>query len=155
MMIEKGFTHEPCVMKPENVMVFSFPMKAVGSVTRNDMTAIEHLELWLAYQRYWCEHKPSITVTVKEHEWMEVGAWVYKHFDEISGISFLPHSDHSYRQAPYQDCTKEQYQELLAATPKDVDWSELKKWEKMDSTIGTQTFACSGDKCELVDLTNN
>ena len=155
MMIEKGFTHEPCVMKPENVMVFSFPMKAVGSVTRNDMTAIEHLELWLTYQRYWCEHKPSITVTVKEHEWMEVGAWVYKHFDEISGISFLPHSDHSYRQAPYQDCTKEQYEELLAVTPKDVDWSELKKWEKMDSTVGTQTFACSGDKCELVDLTNN
>ena len=155
MMIEKGFTHEPCVMKPENVMVFSFPMKAVGSVTRNDMTAIEHLELWLTYQRYWCEHKPSITVTVKEHEWMEVGAWVYKHFDEISGISFLPHSDHSYRQAPYQDCTKEQYEELLAATPKDVDWSELKRWEKMDSTVGTQTFACSGDKCELVDLTNN
>ena len=155
MMIEKGFTHEPCVMKPDSVMVFSFPMKAVGSVTRNDMTAIEHLELWLAYQRHWCEHKPSITVTVKEHEWMEVGAWVYKHFDEISGISFLPHSDHSYRQAPYQDCTKEQYEELLAATPKDVDWSELKKWEKMDSTVGTQTFACSGDKCELVDLTNN
>ena len=155
MMIEKGFTHEPCVMKPDSVMVFSFPMKAVGSVTRNDMTAIEHLELWLTYQRYWCEHKPSITVTVKEHEWMEVGAWVYKHFDEISGISFLPHSDHSYRQAPYQDCTKEQYEELLAATPKDIDWSELKKWEKMDSTVGTQTFACSGDKCELVDLTNN
>jgi ribonucleoside-triphosphate reductase len=155
MMIEKGFTHEPCVMKPDSVMVFSFPMKAQGSITRNDMTAIEHLELWLAYQRYWCEHKPSITVTVREHEWMEVGAWVYKHFDEISGISFLPHSDHSYRQAPYQDCTKEQYEELLAATPKGVDWSELKKWEKTDTTVGTQTFACSGDKCELVDLTNN
>jgi ribonucleoside-triphosphate reductase len=155
MMIEKGFTHEPCVMKPDSVMVFSFPMKAEGSVTRNDMTAIEHLELWLAYQRHWCEHKPSITVTVKEHEWMEVGAWVYKHFDEISGISFLPHSDHSYRQAPYQDCTKEQYEELLAATPKDIDWSELKKYEKVDQTVGTQTFACSGDKCELVDLTNN
>jgi ribonucleoside-diphosphate reductase alpha chain len=155
LMTDNGFPHEPCVMKPDSTMVFSFPMKAVGSVTRNDMTAIEHLELWLTYQRYWCEHKPSITVTVKEHEWMEVGAWVYKHFDEISGISFLPHSDHSYRQAPYQDCTKEQYEELLAATPKDVDWSELKKWEKMDSTIGTQTFACSGDKCELVDLTNN
>jgi ribonucleoside-triphosphate reductase len=155
MMIEKGFTHEACVMKPDSVMVFSFPMKAEGSITRNDMTAIEHLELWLAYQRYWCEHKPSITVTVREHEWMEVGAWVYKHFDEISGISFLPHSDHSYRQAPYQDCTKAQYEELLAATPKDVDWSELKKWEKTDTTVGTQTFACSGDKCELVDLTNN
>ena len=155
MMIDKGFVHEACVMKPDSVMVFSFPMKAVGSVTRNDMTAIEHLELWLAYQRFWCEHKPSITVTVKEHEWMEVGAWVYKHFDEISGISFLPHSDHSYRQAPYQDCTKAQFEELYAITPKNVDWSELTKYEKVDNTVGTQTFACSGDKCELVDLTNS
>jgi ribonucleoside-diphosphate reductase alpha chain len=155
MMIDKGFVHEPCVMKPDSVMVFSFPMKAVGSVTRIDMSAIEHLELWLTYQRYWCEHKPSITVTVKEHEWMEVGAWVYKHFDEISGISFLPHSDHSYRQAPYQDCTKAQYEELSSIMPKNVDWSELTKYEKVDTTVGTQTFACSGDKCELVDLTNS
>lgn len=155
MMIEKGFVHEPCVMKPDSVMVFSFPMKAEGSVTRNDMSAIEHLELWLTYQRHWCEHKPSITVTVREHEWMEVGAWVYKHFDEISGISFLPHSDHSYRQAPYQDCTKAQYEELCAIMPKNVDWSELTKYEKVDTTVGTQTFACSGDKCELVDLTNS
>ena len=155
LMIDKGFPHEPCVMKPDSVMVFSFPMKAEGSVTRNDMTAIEHLELWLAYQRNWCEHKPSITVTVKEHEWMEVGAWVYKHFDEISGISFLPHSDHSYRQAPYQDCTKEYYEAFLEKMPKDVEWSELTKYEKVDQTVGTQTFACSGDKCELVDLTTS
>ena len=154
MMIEMGFPHEPCVMKPDHTMVFSFPMKAVGSVTRNDLTAIEHLELWLIYQRHWCEHKPSITVTVKEHEWMEVGAWVYKHFDEISGISFLPHSDHSYRQAPYQDCTKEEYKEALNNMPKNVDWTKLCSYEKEDTTKGTQTFACSGDKCELVDLTN-
>jgi len=154
LMIDKGFPHEPCVMKPDSVMVFSFPMKAEGSVTRNDMSAIEHLELWLAYQRNWCEHKPSITVTVREHEWMEVGAWVYKHFDEISGISFLPHSDHSYRQAPYQDCTKEHYEAFLEKMPKNVEWSELQKYEKVDQTVGTQTFACSGDKCELVDLTN-
>ena len=153
MMIEMGFPAEPCVMKPDHTMVFSFPMKAVGSITRNDMTAIEHLELWLTYQRNWCEHKPSITVTVKEHEWMEVGAWVYKHFDEISGISFLPHSDHSYRQAPYQDCTEEEYNELLAKMPKEVDWSKLQNYEKEDRTTGTQTFACSGDKCEMVDLT--
>ena len=153
MMIEMGFPAEPCVMKPDHTMVFSFPMKAVGSLTRNDLTAIEHLELWLTYQRHWCEHKPSITVTVKEHEWMEVGAWVYKHFDEISGISFLPHSDHSYRQAPYQDCTEEEYNELLAKMPKEVDWSELQVYEKEDRTAGTQTFACSGDKCEMVDLT--
>ena len=154
MMIEMGFPAEPCVMKPDHTMVFSFPMKAEGSVTRNDLTAIEHLELWLAYQRHWCEHKPSITITVREPEWMEVGAFVYRHFDEISGISFLPHSDHSYRQAPYQDCTKEQYEELLAKMPKDVDWSKLKEYEKSDSTKSSQTMACSADGCEIVDLTN-
>ena len=153
MMIDMGFPAEPCVMKPDHTMVFSFPMKAEGSVTRNDMSAIYHLELWLTYQRYWCEHKPSITITVREHEWMEVGAWVYKHFDEISGISFLPHSDHSYRQAPYQDCTKEEYEKALESMPKNVDWSILTRYEKEDKTVGTQTFACSGDKCELVDLT--
>ena len=118
------------------------------------MSALDHLELWLTYQKYWCEHKPSITVTVREEEWMEVGAWVYKHFDEVSGISFLPHSDHSYRQAPYQDCTKEEYEALLLKIPGNVDWSELKNYEKIDTTSGTQTFACTGDKCELVDLTN-
>jgi ribonucleoside-diphosphate reductase alpha chain len=153
LMVDLGFPHEPCVMKPEHTMVFSFPMKAKGSVTRNDMSAIEQLELWLVYQRNWCEHKPSVTITVKEHEWMEVGAWVYKHFDEISGISFLPHSDHTYRQAPYQDCTKEQYEEMLTKLPKNVDWGQLKKYEKEDNTAGTQTYACSGDKCEIVDLT--
>jgi ribonucleoside-diphosphate reductase alpha chain len=152
-MIDKGFPHEVCNMRPDHTMVFSFPMKAVGSVTRNHMTAIQHLELWLAYQRHWCEHKPSITVTVREHEWMEVGAWVYKHFDEISGISFLPHSDHSYKQAPYQDCTKEQYEAALAAMPQGVDWSEMVNYEKEDKTVGTQTFSCTGDKCEIVDLT--
>jgi len=154
MMMDMGFPNEPCVMKPDHTMVFSFPMKAEGSITRDDLSAIEHLNLWLTYQRYWCEHKPSITITVKEHEWMEVGAWVYRHFDEISGISFLPHSDHSYRQAPYQDCTKEQYLEELNKMPKDIDWSNLSKYEKEDKTTGTQTFACSGDKCELVDLIN-
>jgi ribonucleoside-diphosphate reductase alpha chain len=153
MMIDLGFPAEPCVMKPDHTMVFSFPMKAVGSITRNDLTAIEHLELWLTYQRHWCEHKPSITITVREHEWMEVGAWVYKHFDEISGISFLPHSDHSYRQAPYQECTQIAYTALSVEMPKNVDWSLLKNYEKTDTTASSQTFACSGDKCELVDLT--
>ena len=130
-------------------------MKAPGSVTRDSMTAIEQLEMWLTYQRHWCEHKPSVTVTVREEEWMEVGAWVYKHFDEVSGISFLPHSNHSYRQAPYQECTKEEYETFVLKMPKNVDWSDLKKYEKVDSTTGTQTLACSGDKCELVDLTNS
>jgi ribonucleoside-diphosphate reductase alpha chain len=154
MMKEMGFPNEADVMKPEHTTVFSFPMKSPdGSVFRKDMTAIEHLNLWLVYQRNWCEHKPSITVTVKESEWMDVGAWVYAHFDEVSGISFLPYADHSYRQAPYQDCTKEEYETLLAKMPKDADWSLLSNYEKEDNTIGNQTFACSGDKCEVVDLT--
>ena len=154
MMKDLGFPHEADVMKPEHTTVFSFPMKSPeDAVYRKDMTALEHLDLWLTYQRYWCEHKPSITVTVKEHEWMEVGAFVYKHFDEISGISFLPFSDHSYRQAPYQDCTVDEYHTLLAKMPKDVDWLLLSKYENEDNTVGNQTFACSGDKCEIVDLT--
>ena len=153
MMIDLGFPAEPCVMKPDNVMVFSFPMKAEGSLTRNDVEAIAHLELWLAYQRYWCEHKPSITITTKEHEWMDVGAFVYKNFDEISGISFLPHSDHSYRQAPYQDCTRDQYLAALEKMPKNVDWSLLKTYEKEDKTTSSQTYACSANGCEVVDLT--
>jgi len=153
-MIDKGFVAEPCVMKPNHTMVFSFPMKSPDHcVTRNDMTAIEQLELWLTYQQYWCEHKPSITVTVRDEEWMEVGAWVYAHFDEISGISFLPHSDHTYRQAPYEDCTKEQYEALLAKLPSDVDWSDLSNYEKEDNTTGTQTFSCTAGACEIVDLT--
>jgi ribonucleoside-triphosphate reductase len=153
MMKEMGFPNEPDVMKPEHTTVFSFPMKSPeGSVFRKDMTAIEHLELWLTYQRHWCEHKPSITVTVKENEWMEVGAWVYKHFDEVSGISFLPYSDHSYRQAPYQDCTKEEHDALMEKMPKDIDWSLLSNYEKEDNTVGTQTYSCNSGSCEIVDL---
>jgi ribonucleoside-diphosphate reductase alpha chain len=118
------------------------------------MTAIEQLELWLVYQRHWCEHKPSVTITVKEEEWPTVGGWVYDHFDEISGISFLPHSDHSYRQAPYQDCTWKEYEEMLKKMPVDIDWSGLGEYEKEDNTSGSQTMACSGNSCEIVDLTN-
>lgn len=154
MMKEMGFPHEPDFMKPEHTTVFSFPMKSPeDSVFRKDMSAIDQLDLWLTYQRHWCEHKPSITVTVKENEWMDVGAWVYKHFDEVSGISFLPYSDHSYRQAPYQDCSKDEYEALVAKMPKDIDWSALSNYEKEDNTVGNQTYACSGDKCEIVDLT--
>jgi len=154
LMKEEGFPSEQCVMRPDHTTVFSFPVKSPeGCVTRDDMTALEHLELWLTYQRYWTEHKPSITITVKEDEWMEVGAWVYKHFDEISGISFLPHTNHSYRQAPYQECTKEEHDILLARIPTDVDWNTcLLKFEKEDTTAGSQPYACTGDKCEVVDL---
>jgi ribonucleoside-triphosphate reductase len=155
-MEKQGFPCEPDVMKPEHTMVFSFPMKTPkNAVFRTDLTAIEQLELWLKYQRCWCEHKPSITVSVKEDEWVGVGAWVWEHFDEVSGVSFLPFSDHTYKQAPYQDCTVEEYKELLASMPQDVDWSRLGEYEQEDNTAGTQTFACSGNSCEVVDLTTN
>jgi len=153
-MMDKGFPHEPCVMKPDTVMVFSFPMKSPeGAPTRHDLTAVEHLDIWLMYQRYWCEHKPSVTINIREHEWLQVASWVYDHLDEISGISFLPFSDHVYQQAPYQDCTKEQYEAMLERIPKNIDWSELTKYEREDTTTGTQTMACSAGSCELVDIT--
>jgi ribonucleoside-diphosphate reductase alpha chain len=153
-MKDQGIPNEPCVMKPENTTVFSFPQKSPnGAITRNDMTAIEQLETWLTYQRNWCEHKPSVTVSVRDVEWMEVGAFVYKYFDEMSGVSFLPHSDHTYQQAPYQDVTKEDYEVLLAQMPAKIDWSKLSEYEKEDGTKSSQTFACSGDVCEIVDLT--
>ncbi len=153
-MKDKGIPNEPCVMKGDTTTVFSFPVKSPdNAVTRNDMTAIEQLDLWLTYQRHWCEHKPSVTISVRDAEWMEVGAFVYKHFDEMSGVSFLPHTDHTYQQAPYQDCTKEDYEELLAKMPTSIAWSELTEYESEDNTAGSQTMACTGDSCELVDLT--
>jgi ribonucleoside-diphosphate reductase alpha chain len=153
MMIDKGVPSEPCAMKPEDTTVFSFPIKSPeGAVTRNDMTAIEQLELWLTYQRHWCEHKPSVTISVRDHEWLEVGAFVYKHFDEMSGVSFLPHSDHTYQQAPYQDCTEAEYEELKAKIPNEIDWKDLANYEDTDNTIGSQSLACSSGSCEIVDI---
>ena len=152
-MIDQGIPNEPCVMKPDSTVVFSFPVKSPEqAVTRNDMTAVEQLELWLTYQRHWCEHKPSVTISVRDSEWMSVGAFVYEHFDEMSGVSFLPHSDHTYQQAPYQDCTKEEYEEMLALMPDSIDWEELNEYESEDNTVSMQTMACSGDSCEIVDL---
>jgi ribonucleoside-diphosphate reductase alpha chain len=153
LMEDQGIPCEPDVMKPNSVKVFTFPMKAPdGAVLRNDRTAIEQLELWLTYQRHYCEHKPSVTVSVREHEWMQVGAWVYEHFDEVSGVSFLPHSDHSYQQAPYEDCSKKEYNELAKKMPKSVDWELISQYELTDMTVGTKTLACTGSVCELVDL---
>jgi len=152
-MIDQGIPNEPCVMKPDSTVVFSFPVKSPEqAVTRNDMTAVEQLELWLTYQRHWCEHKPSVTISVRDSEWLSVGAFVYKHFDEMSGVSFLPHSDHTYQQAPYQDCTKEEYEEMLAKMPDSINWEELNDYENEDNTVSMQTMACSGDSCEIVDL---
>jgi ribonucleoside-triphosphate reductase (thioredoxin) len=153
-MKDQGIPSEPCVMKPDSTTVFSFPQKSPeGAITRNDMTALEQLKLWLTYQRHWCEHKPSVTITVRDNEWMEVGAWVFKHFDEVSGVSFLPHSDHSYQQAPYQECSKHDYETLLSVMPDRIDWARLSEYETEDTSKGTSTFACAGGSCEIVDLT--
>lgn len=153
---DSGIPSEDDVMKPTDTTVFSFPVKAPKhAITRDKLTAIQQLEVWLAYQRHWCEHKPSITVSVKEDEWMEVGAWVYKHFDECSGISFLPYSEHTYVQAPYQETTKEQYEEMLEKMPKSINWSALSMYELEDTTTGTQALACVSGECEIVDIGKN
>jgi len=153
-MKDQGIPNEPCVFKGDTTTVFSFPVKSPNkAITRNDMTAIEQLEMWLTYQRSWCEHKPSVTISVRDDEWMDVGAFVYKHFDEMSGVSFLPHSDHTYQQAPYQDCGKHDYEMLLSCMPDKIDWSKLSEYEQEDNTVAMQTMACSGDVCEIVDLT--
>jgi len=153
-MMDQGIPNEPDVMKPDQTTVFSFPMKAPeGATVTADMSAIEQLEMWLAYQRHWCEHKPSVTINVKGDEWFEVGAFVYKHFDEMSGVSFLPFNEHTYQQAPYQECDESAYHKMLGAMPTNIDWSLLSEYESEDNTSGSQTLACSGDACEIVDLT--
>lgn len=152
-LIDQGIPHEDCVMKPNDTTIFSFPIKApADAMTRDSLTAIQHLHIWLAYQRHWCEHKPSVTITVKEHEWMEVGAWVYKHFDECSGVSFLPYDGGTYKQAPYQECSKEDYESALAKMPKTIDWARLPKFEKEDTTSGTQELSCVSGYCEIVNI---
>ena len=150
LMTELGFPVEDDEMNPSHTAVFSFPMKVDRSaVFRTDLTAIQQLDLWKIYQEHWCEHKPSVTISVKEDEWMEVGAWVYKDFDQMSGVSFLPFSEHTYRQAPYQDCDREQYENLLKVMPKDVDWSQLSKYETVDTTVASQELACTSGSCEI------
>ena len=152
-MKDQGFPCEPDVTKPNHTTVFSFPMKSPdGAVCRQDMTALEQLDLWKTYQEHWCEHKPSVTISVKEDEWVDTASWVYNNFDDISGISFLPFSDHTYKQAPYQDCSEEEYEELYSKMPKNVDWTGLSDYEQKDYTAGSQELACSAGVCEVVDL---
>ena len=152
-LVSEGIPAEPDVTKPDSTTVFSFPMQSpIGAVTRYDMSAIEQLELWLTYQRHWCEHQPSVTISVKDDEWMEVGAWVDEHFDEVSGISFLPFSDFVYQQAVYQDIDKETYEDLLTKMPKNVNWDKLREFEKEDTTSGGRELACTAGVCEVVDI---
>ena len=154
MMHDQGFPVEDDVTKPDHTWVFSFPIKGPErGIYRKDMSAIEHLELWKIYQDSWCEHKPSITVSVNEDEWLAVGAWVYKNFNKMSGVSFLPFADHSYRQAPYQDCSKQEYETLLKKMPDDIEWAKLSEYEEKDMTHGSQELACNAEGgCEIVDL---
>ena len=150
---DAGIPTEDDAMKPNETYVFSFPVKAPSNaITRDKLTAIQQLDIWLIYQRHWCEHKPSITVSVKEDEWMEVGAWVYKNFDEVSGISFLPYSDHTYVQAPYQEVDKKSYDALVAKMPPSINWDALSLYELEDSTTGSQALACVSGECEIVDI---
>lgn len=153
MMAEMGFPHEDDVTKPMHNWVFSFPMAAPKSAQfGNDVSAVDMLDLWKTYQDHWTEHKPSITVYIKEHEWLDVGAWVFKHFDSISGIAFLPATGHSYRQAPYSEITEEEYKLAMAKMPKDVTWDSLKNFEKEDTSNGHRELACVGGKCDFVDI---
>ena len=152
-LIDQGFPYEDALEKPDSMTVFSFPMKSPsGAITRKEVSAIDHLRLWKLYANYWCEHKPSITVSVKENEWLKVGSFVYDNFEDMSGISFLPMSEHTYKQAPYQDCDKQQYEELLERMPTDVNWLALSNYEKEDLTSGSQELACTADSCEVVDI---
>jgi ribonucleoside-diphosphate reductase alpha chain len=147
---EKGVPCEVDVTNSSNY-VFSFPCRApTGSITRGDRSAIEQLEHYLLFKRHWCEHNPSITVYVKEHEWFDVGAWVYKHMDDIGGVSFLPHSEHVYQQAPYQDISQEQFDKLSAGFP-NIDWESFDAYElKEDTTNGAQEYACTSGACEIL-----
>ena len=151
LMVDAGVYHEDDLTKPEHTLVFYFPMKSPkGALTRKDLTAVEHLKIWKDYQDQWCEHKPSVTISVKENEWLEVGAWVHKNFDDISGISFLPYSDHSYKQAPYQEITYNEYRKWLKKTTDTVDWSKITEYETEDNTENTKELACSAGTCEII-----
>jgi len=154
LMISVGVPYEIDHLQPDTTTVFSFPMKSPDkAICRNDLSAIQQLELWKTYAEHWCEHKPSVTISVKEKEWVNVGAWCWNNFSYLSGVSFLPHTDHTYKQAPYQDIDEADYTSLLAKMPKNIDWTKLSAIEKEDTTTGTQELACTAGVCELVDIT--
>ena len=150
---DSGIPNEPDVMKPDNTTVFYFPIKAPkNAIVTKDLTAIDHLEIWKTYREHWTEHNPSVTINVKEDEWIDVAAWVYKNFDSIGGISFLPASEHTYRQAPYQEITEKEYDEWVKKMPSNLTWQMLSLYEFEDGTTGAQDLACVAGACEIVDL---
>ena len=144
----QGFPSEPCVMKPDSTTVFSFPQKVgEGAVLREDLSAIEHLDLWLVFQKHWCEHKPSVTISVNESEWPKVGAWTWEHFDEVTGVSYLPYDGGTYRQAPYEEINEAEYVKLAAEMPKIIDWESF--MEGTDNVEGAQMLSCTAGGCEV------
>jgi ribonucleoside-diphosphate reductase alpha chain len=150
-MIDYGVPVEDDVIAPEHNHVFSFPVAAPkDAIVTSDLSAVEQLERWLTYKRHWCEHNPSCTVTVKEHEWIDVGAWVYEHFDELTGVSFLPHTEHIYKQAPFMEVDKQEFTKANKLMPKDLDWTRLGAYETSDQTVGSQTMACTSGECEII-----
>lgn len=151
LMVDQGVYHEDDITKPEHTLVFYFPIKSPDkSLTRIDLSAIEHLEIWKMYQDHWCEHKPSATISVREAEWLKVGAWVWDNFDRISGVSFLPYADHSYQQAPYQEITEDEYKEWMNKTVHEIDWDLITEYEKEDMTENTKELACTAGSCEIL-----
>jgi len=153
LMKESGFICEDDVRHPEQTLVFSFPIRSPKSaIFHHTISAIEHLEMWKMYQVHWCHHKPSVTINVGEDEWIDVAAWIYRNWDIVSGVSFLPKMGHTYQQAPYESCDEATWRDMVARQPKSIDWSLLSKFEDTDNTAGSQTLACTGGSCELVDL---
>ena len=152
-MNDKGNPSEPCHQRPEHTVIFSFPTKSPKeSMTYKDYNSKDHLDLWLTYQKYWCDHKPSVTINYNDEDFMDIGQWVYNNWDWVSGISFLPHTDHVYEQAPFEAISEEEYQNLIDTMPSTLDWSELSNYEKTDTTTSSHSLACSGGSCDVVDL---
>jgi ribonucleoside-diphosphate reductase alpha chain len=150
---DAGIPNEPDVMKPDDTTVFYFPIKAPkNAVLTKDLSAIDHLEMWKTYRNHWTEHNPSVTINVREDEWLRVGSWVYDNFDSVGGVSFLPSSEHTYKQAPYQEITKEEYDKAVKEMPTTIDWSVLSLYETVDTTTGSQELSCTAGVCEIVDF---
>tara|TARA_R100000152_G_C6780593_1_gene213559 strand:- start:2436 stop:4349 length:1914 start_codon:yes stop_codon:yes gene_type:complete len=153
-MIDKNIPHEPCIASPDKTMIFSFPISSpAGAMTQQEIDPVNHLDLWLEYQKSWCDHKPSITVSYTDENFLEVGHWVWSNWDYVSGISFLPYDNNVYDQAPFESISKADYDKLMDQMPEEIDWLGLTRYETDDMTTSSQELACQGGACEVVDIT--
>lgn len=152
-MKDNGLPNEIDLHHPDTTTIFAFPTKAPeNSYTYKNYNPIDHLELWMHYQKHWCDHKPSVTINYTDDSFMDIGQWVFNNWDWVSGISFLPHTDHVYEQAPFEEISEEAYLESIKQVPNDIDWSRLSSYEVEDTTVNSHSLACTGGACELVDL---